>query len=110
VTPKFADANHPPVVNIKGPMDVSGRPGDSVRLQGEVSDPDHNSVKVTWWQYNDAGAYPGHVTFADEHSLATTFRIPDDATTGQTIHVILEATDSGEPALTRYRRVIVRVQ
>ena len=110
VTPKFADANHPPKVSIKGPLDVSAKPGATVRLQGETSDPDHNAVKVNWWQYNDAGTYPGDITFSDPAALTTTFRVPDDAQAGQTIHVILEGTDNGTPALTRYQRVIVRVQ
>ena len=38
------------------------------------------------------------------------FEVPVDAQTGQTIHVILEATDRGTPALTRYQRVVVIVQ
>jgi hypothetical protein len=67
-------------------------------------------VKVTWWQYNDAGTYPGAITLSDHPCLSTTFRVPDDAQPGQLIHVILEPTDNGAPALTRYRRVIVRVQ
>jgi len=29
---------------------------------------------------------------------------------GQTIHVILEATDGGTPSLTRYQRVVLTVQ
>jgi hypothetical protein len=32
--------------------------------------------------------------------------VPADAD-GRTIHVILEVTDHGEPALTRYRRLVV---
>ena len=110
VTPKFADANHAPKVSIKGSLDVSAKPGVTVRLQGETSDPDHNAVKVNWWQYNDAGTYPGDITIADPSALATTFQVPADAQPGQTIHIILEATDNGTPALTRYQRVVVRVQ
>lgn len=110
VTPKFSEANHAPKVSIRGGLDISAHPGSAVRLQGEVSDPDRNTVKVTWWQYNDAGTYPGDVTFSDATALATTVRLPDDAVPGQTIHVILEATDNGSPPLTRYQRVIVRVQ
>ena len=44
------------------------------------------------------------------YSLVTTFQVPANAETGQTIHVILEATDNGTPQLTRYQRVVVRVQ
>ncbi|MGA2662029.1 MAG: hypothetical protein ABSH34_31505 [Verrucomicrobiota bacterium] len=37
-----------------------------------------------------------------------TVRVPDDAA-GHTIHIVLTATDSGHPVLTRYRRVVVIV-
>jgi hypothetical protein len=110
VTPKFKDANHEPKVAIKGPLEVSARAGNTVRLQGEVSDPDRNAVKVAWWQYNDAGTYPGDITFSDPAAIATTFKVPANAEIGQTIHIILEATDNGTPQLTRYQRVVVRVQ
>jgi hypothetical protein len=110
VTSKFSDANHEPKVGIKGPLEVTAPAGSTVRLQGEVSDPDRNSVKVPWWQYNDAGTYRGDITFSDPASLTTTFRVPADAEPGQTMHIILEATDNGAPPLTRYQRVVVRVQ
>lgn len=110
VTPKFRDANHPPVVRIEGPLAISARPGSTVQLRGKVSDPDHNAVKVTWWQYNDAGTYPGDITLSDPAAVTTRFRVPDDATPGQTINVILEATDNGMPSLTRYQRVVITVQ
>jgi hypothetical protein len=110
VTPKFSDANHEPEVRIKGPSELSARPGGTVHLTGEVSDPDHNSVNVIWWQDNAAGTYPGDIHFSDEAALGTSFRVPDDAQPGQTIHIILEATDNGTPPLTRYQRLIVRIQ
>jgi hypothetical protein len=110
VTPKFSDANHEPEVRIKGPSELSVRPGTTVHLTGEVSDPDHNSVKLIWWQDNAAGTYPGDIHFSDKTALRTTLRVPDDAQPGQTIHIILEATDNGTPPLTRYQRLIVRIQ
>ena len=110
VTSKFSDANHAPKVSIKGPLEVAARPGGTVRLEAEVSDPDRDAVKPLWWQYNAAGTYPGDVVFSGAGGLSTSFRVPEDARTGQTIHVILEATDNGAPPLTRYQRVIVRVQ
>jgi hypothetical protein len=110
VTPKFSDANHPPKVSVRGPLEVSAAHGSTAHLQANVSDPDKNNVKVAWWQYNDAGTYPGDVTFSDAAAVATDVRIPDDAQPGQLIHVILEATDDGTPRLTRYQRVIIRVR
>jgi len=110
VTAKFGAANHPPKVSISGPLDLSAAQGSTVSLKAEVFDPDHDKVTIRWWQYNDAGTYPGDITFSDPAALTTTFRVPDDTKAGQTIHVILEATDNGTPRLTRYQRVIVTVQ
>ena len=110
VTPDFRDANHEPKVAIKGALAVTARPGETVRLAGDVSDPDRDPVTVGWWQYHDAGTYPGDITLADAASLTTTFAVPADAQAGQTIHIILEATDNGAPALTRYQRVVLTVR
>jgi hypothetical protein len=110
VAPNFSEANHPPVIKIVGPPAISAAPGSAVQLEGAVSDPDRNSVRVTWWQYNDAGTYPGDITFSDPTALTTTFRVPNDAKPGQTIDVILEGTDNGTPPLTRYQRVVVTVE
>ena len=110
VTPAFAGANHEPKVTIQGSLGMSARPGAAVRLRGTVSDPDRDTVTTRWWQYNDAGTYPGDVVIPNPTSLDTTFQVPADARPGQTIHVILEATDHGTPSLTRYQRVIVTVE
>ena len=110
VTADYHKANHPPRVDIKGPLAVLASPGSTVQLRGEVSDPDHDEVKVSWWQFNLAGSYPGDISFANATALTTSFVVPSDAKPGQTISVILEATDSGTPAATRYQRVLVTVQ
>jgi hypothetical protein len=36
--------------------------------------------------------------------------VPEDARPGQTINLILEATDNGTPPLTRYARIVVDVR
>jgi hypothetical protein len=110
VTPTYAGANHEPKVSIRGGTAIGARPGDTIRLQGVVSDPDENAVTVRWWQWKDVGSYPGRVTLANPSALATSMRVPSDASAGQTIHLILEATDKGTPRLTRYQRVIVTVR
>jgi hypothetical protein len=33
--------------------------------------------------------------------------VPANAASGQTIHVILQVTDDGNPPLTRYQRVVI---
>jgi hypothetical protein len=64
---------------------------------------------VKWWRWKDVDTYPGEVTLSDPTSLAASMLVPSDAVAGQTIQLVLEATDDGAPPLTRYRRVVVTV-
>ena len=107
VTPSFDDANHEPLVEIEGPLEVDVKAGERIRFSASVSDPDGDAVTVKWWQYAEAGSYPGKVTLSNPDTLTTTLQVPADATPGHTIHLILEATDNGTPALTRYQRIIL---
>ena len=109
VTPTYAGANHEPRVTLRGPARMSARAGDTLHLEAVTSDPDGNAVTVRWWQWKDVGTYPGTVTLTNPTGLAINVQVPADATAGQTIHVIVEATDNGTPALTSYRRVIITV-
>ncbi len=106
-----SDANHPPVVTTAdGKVDLEASPGQTVRLAGAVSDPDGDAYATTWWQYREAGTYPGNVAIADPDALATSFVVPGDARPGQTIHTILEVRDRASFPMTRYVRVITTVR
>ena len=109
VAPTYADANHDPTVAIRGSARVSARPGETVRLEGTASDPDGNAVDVRWWRWKEVDTYPGDVSLSAPTALVTHLQIPNDALPGQTIQLVLEATDNGTPRLTRYQRVIVSV-
>jgi hypothetical protein len=110
VTPTFADANHEPTVAIKGSPTVTARAGKKLKLSGDVSDPDGNDIAVTWWHFTGAGTYARDVTINSPKTRSTEVVIPADAKPGETIHLILEATDNGTPSLTRYGRVVVTVE
>ena len=107
VTPTYAGANHEPRVSIRGSNRLSARPGETVRLEGIASDPDGDVVAVRWWRWKAVDTYPGDVSFSDPSGLVTTLRVPDDALPGQVLQLVLEATDAGKPALTRYQRIVV---
>ena len=109
VTPKYANANHAPVVQVEGPSTVMASPGETIKLNGAASDPDGNKVSLKWWQFG-VGSYTGNVDIADANTKQAKLLIPKDAVAGQTIHVIIEATDTGSPALTSYQRVIVMIR
>jgi hypothetical protein len=115
VTPTYAAANHEPAVSVTGPLNISAAPGETVHLSAAASDPDGNHLTYKWWQYTDAGTYPGNVSLTTPDTLSTSFEVPansvvpPNAQPGQTIHIILEVTDDGTPALKSYQRVIVTV-
>ena len=46
------DANHEPNVSVRE-AHRSARPGETVRLEGTVSDPDQDAVAVRWWRWKD---------------------------------------------------------
>jgi hypothetical protein len=109
VTAKYSDANHEPIVKVEGPLNVLASAGEKIRLNSKVSDPDGDAVSVRWWQFR-TGSYPGKVVISDPGNEKTQILIPGDAEDGQTIHIILEATDNGIPLLTRYQRIIITVR
>lgn len=109
LTESYEEGNHAPSVKVTCGKVIKARPGLSVRLDAEVSDPDDNQVEVKWWQYLEEGTYPGSVEIASVGSTGASVKIPEDAVAGQTISVIVEATDDGEFPLTRYDRVTVEV-
>jgi hypothetical protein len=109
VTPKYADANHEPVVKIEGPLNLLASPGETIRLNGKVLDPDKDKVSIKWWQFQ-VGTYTNKVNILNAGTEHAKVLIPKDAAAGQTIHLILEATDNGTPTLTSYQRVIVTVR
>ena len=106
-TPSYTDANHEPV--IKGALAMNAKPGEKLKLKYTVTDPDKNVLAIKWWQYMSASTYRGKVAVDDSTSANTTFTVPTDAKPGDTIHLILEATDDGEPQMNRYHRLIITV-
>ena len=103
------EANHAPTAFVKGRLDRTAKPGQKVRLRGAASDPDGNAVSLRWWQYREAGSYPGGVVLQEAESAEACLSVPEDAASGETIHLILEAVDDGTPALCHYQRVVVTV-
>jgi hypothetical protein len=106
----YAQANHPPVVKVGGGTEKRVRGGETVTLDaGESRDPDGQGLKFRWIFYSEAGTYRGEmpkINWADE---AVAWFITPRVDEARTLHAIVIATDGGEPALTRYQRVVVQV-
>ena len=115
VAGEFRKANHPPVPHCQG-----DGTGTILRLRAPAgkpyaltaagsSDPDGAGLRYRWSVYPEPGTYGGRVAVRGENGERATLDVPADAA-GGTIHVILEVTDGGEPALTRYRRILLTAE
>jgi hypothetical protein len=105
----YEQANHPPQAHISGPLDRTAFPSERIKISAEQStDPDKNHLTFKWWQYADVDTCKALVDISTvEGGSACTFMVPDEP--GKNVHMILEVTDSGDPPLTRYQRVIVTI-
>ena len=101
VTPDFKSANHEP--QVSGPLSISGKPGQTLKLKVKCKDPDGDEINGSWAQYK-VGSYQGDVTVTDN-----TVTVPEDAVSGDTIHLVLTVADIGTPQLTTYLRTIITV-
>ena len=107
---KYADANHPPLPRLKGPHSLKLKAGSKLQLEAGASDPDGNEVSYRWWQYEEVDSYAGSIPIVHANTSQASIIVPADAKPGDTIHLILEATDNGSPALTRYQRLVITVE
>jgi len=125
----FAHANHAPRVVVNGDAGVHALvvdvdAGQDVVLDATgTTDPDGDALDVEWFPYVEAGFGQGEPLAEVSLGHATGLRVQVHALSScranwlgasacgpeGVAHVILAVTDHGAPALTRYRRVIVRV-
>ena len=83
------------------------KPGETIKLDATgTSDPDGDQLSFDWWVYETAGTYTKKLPIRNAKSRIAELTIPLDAA-GKTIHAVLTVRDDGQPALTRYRRVVL---
>ncbi len=105
----FKAANHPPVAVLEHENILKVKSGKTVQLSAKGSiDPDGNSLKYHWLYYPEPGTYLGRIEIKNSENPSASFVAPE-VNLPKSIHIILAVTDGGEPALTRYQRVIIHV-
>jgi hypothetical protein len=104
----FKNANHAPVACVKGDLIHNVKSGEIVTLAATASDPDGDELAYKWWQYTDAGTVETNVNIINSTSPEhASFVVPKEP--GKQIHIILEVTDNGKPALVGYQRVVFNI-
>lgn len=102
----FKEANHAPQITVREGMAVYGKAGSTLSLNLLIREPDGQAVNLKVWPYPEAGSGKVEVQL-NEGKVAV--KIPATAKKGDTFHVVVEGTDTGSPALTRYRRVVITI-
>jgi hypothetical protein len=111
----FKEANHPPRVVLNGVrgteiLRLRAKAGTQLTLDATTtSDPDGQRLRFEWFPYPEAGTYRGQIQIEKAETAIATVRVPQDAG-GTTFHVMVAATDDGEPPLTRYRRAVIEAR
>jgi hypothetical protein len=110
----FNDANHAPEIRLNGrahkyPITIEIAPNKQKSFDLSRSyDPDNDSLSWDWF------VYPEMSTLSDDDLLVEIRRTRliishKGNKPGAKAHLILKATDNGEPPLTSYQRIIIQV-
>ncbi len=111
----YAQANHEPIAvcnedTTRRVLEMETSPGAQVELSAHgSSDPDGDTLEYRWWVYREAGSYWADASIRSADKATAVLTVPKEAS-GRTIHVILEVTDTGQPPLVAYRRVVLQGQ
>ncbi|TLS27377.1 hypothetical protein PpBr36_04040 [Pyricularia pennisetigena] len=131
----FGRANHAPVVYIgdsvgPAPVEISAEAGSTITLDASRTyDPDGDELTFKWWHYQcptatqwwvEAEVAELQIKAVDDEGKVVEVTLPGPEKSccemlsrralakGQLLHLILEVTDNGSPALTTYRRVLIQ--
>ena len=107
-TKAYKDANHPPVITLDQPSEITVQSGKHFGLGAHATDPDGDSLTYYWFQYPEAGSYKSLVDISAPDTSGIFVTAPK-VSKPETMHFILRVTDKGTPPLSRYQRVIVTV-
>ncbi|HRI11371.1 MAG TPA: DUF1593 domain-containing protein [Verrucomicrobiota bacterium] len=102
-------ANHAPIIRLNQNPSLEVNPGDEIALSAAgSSDPDGGELSFRWEWYREPGTFRGALELGAVDSPELRFRAPT-VDSRETIHLILSVSDRGTPPLTRYSRVVIRV-
>ena len=115
VADSYEQANHAPRATLNGDtskriLKLTAKPGTQVELSARgTSDPDDDAIHFQWLTYPEAGTFRGDVQLRSTDQESTSFTAPS-VDKPETIHVLLQVQDDGEPNLVAYHRAVITIE
>ena len=109
-TKSFEEANHPPVIVLNNPEEITVKSGQGFGLDAfNTTDPDGDSISFLWLNYPEAGTYKKSIEIEGAENIHGAYVIAPTVDKEETAHFILKLTDNGKPKLSSYKRLIVTI-
>ncbi len=106
----YEGANHPPIPVLSHPDEFSVTSGQYINLEAFDSyDPDGDNISFLWFNYPEAGTLDEEIKVSGAENIHKAHFIAPKVDKEETAHFILKVTDMGSPALSRYKRVVVKI-
>ncbi|MGD8781108.1 MAG: DUF1593 domain-containing protein [Ignavibacteria bacterium] len=106
----YEETNHPPVPALGHAWQITVKAGERFSLDASgTTDPDNDNLSYLWFHYPEAGSYKKLIKIDSAENLHMVNVIAPAVEKSETAHFILKVTDKGNPPLTRYKRVIVKI-
>lgn len=110
-TKSFEEANHPPVIVLNYPEEITVKSGQDFGLDAfNTTDPGGDSIGFLWLNYPEAGTYKKSIKIEGAENIQGANVIAPTVNKEETAHFILKVTDTGKPQLSSYKRVIVTIK
>lgn len=110
-TKLYNDANHAPVIVLKGPEQITVKSGQGFDLDAfDTTDPDGDNFGFLWFNYPEAGTYKKLIKIDGTENAHNAHIIAPKVDKEVTAHFILKVTDKGVPQLSSYKRIIVTIK
>lgn len=107
----YDEANHPPVPALSHPEEIEVKSGQGFGMDASgTTDPDGDSLSYLWLHYPEAGSYREPIKIEGAENTPSAYVVAPEVEQDETAHFILKVTDKGEPALSRYKRVVVTIK
>jgi hypothetical protein len=106
----YEEANHSPFIVLSNPEQITVKSGQGFGLDAfNTTDPDGDSFSFLWFNYPEAGTYNKPIEIEGAENTHGAYIIAPEVEKEETAHFILKVTDKGEPRLSSYKRIIVRI-